>query len=89
LGYLFSISVLISNYNFKLNKQTTMKKLLAIAIIAISFTACNDSAKKTEETKSSDTTTVVTPAMSTPDTAMVKKDTTIKMTTTVDTLKKK
>ena len=63
-----------------------MKKLLAIALIAASFTACNDSAKKVEETKSSDTTMVTTPKMA--DTAMVVKDTTVKMTTTTDTIKK-
>lgn len=63
-----------------------MKKFLAIAVIAASFTACNDTSKKVEETKTSDTTSVVAPKM---DTTMVVKDTTVKMTTTTDSIKKK
>ncbi|MCP9751426.1 hypothetical protein [Ferruginibacter sp. HRS2-29] len=67
-----------------------MKKFLAIAVIAASFVACNDGEKKVEETKSTDTATVVTPATTTApaDTATVVKDTTVKVTTTTDTLKK-
>ena len=56
-----------------------MKKLLAIALIAASFTACNDGEKKTEETVGSDTTTQVTTTM---DTATVIKDTVVTTTTT-------
>ena len=56
-----------------------MKKLLAIALIAASFTACNDGEKKTEETVGSDTTTQVT---TTKDTATVVTDTVVKTTTT-------
>ena len=65
-----------------------MKKvILALAVVSVSFVACNNGEdKKVEETKTSDTTTVVTPKM---DTATVVKDTAVKMTTTVDTLKKK
>lgn len=67
-----------------------MKKFLAIAAIAIAFTACNDE-KKTDTVKTSDTSTVVTPAVDTThkaDTATVVKDTVVKTTTTVDTIKK-
>ena len=61
-----------------------MKKFLAIALIAASFAACNNSSdKKVDETKTSDTSKVVTK-----DTATVVKDTTVKTTTTIDTLKK-
>ncbi len=61
-----------------------MKKvILALAIVSVSFAACNDGATK-EETSTSDTTTVVTPA--TQDTLTVVKDTTVK--TSIDTLKK-
>jgi cytochrome c5 len=59
-----------------------MKKFLAIAAIAATFTACNDE-KKTEEVTVKDTATVVT-APATPDTAQVVTST----TTTVDTVKK-
>ncbi|HMI78798.1 MAG TPA: hypothetical protein VK484_08390 [Ferruginibacter sp.] len=61
-----------------------MKKvILALAIVSVTFAACNDG--KTEETTStSDTTTVVTPAPA--DTAVVVTDTTMKVTT--DTIKK-
>jgi len=63
-----------------------MKKvILALAIVSVSFAACNNGETKTEETKS-DTTTVVTPPAA-PDTVTVVKDTTVK--TTIDTLKKK
>jgi hypothetical protein len=62
------------------------KAILAFAVVSVSFVACNSGEdKKVEEVKTSDTTTVVTPKM---DTATVVKDTTVKMTTTVDTLKK-
>jgi hypothetical protein len=61
-----------------------MKKvILALAIVSVTFAACNDG--KTEETTTtSDTTTVVTPAPA--DTAVVVTDTTMKVTT--DTIKK-
>jgi hypothetical protein len=57
-----------------------MKKLFAIALIAATFTACNDD-KKTEETKTgSDTATTVIPNA---DTIKTVTDTTVKTTTTV------
>ena len=50
-----------------------MKKFLAIAaIVAVTFTACNDS--KTGETTTSDTNTIVTPVV--PDTTKVVTTTT-------------
>lgn len=62
------------------------KAILAFAVVSVSFVACNNGEdKKVEEVKSSDTSTVVT---TNKDTALVVKDTTVKMTTTVDTLKK-
>ena len=62
-----------------------MKKvLLAVAIVSVTFAACNNGDdKKVEETKTSDTTNVITK-----DTTMVVKDTTIKTTTTIDSVKK-
>ena len=60
------------------------KAILAFAIVSVSFVACNNGDKKEETTKTSDTTKVVTK-----DTTTVVKDTTIKMTTSTDTLKKK
>ena len=69
-----------------------MKKLLAIALIAASFTACNDSAKTEEKTTGTDTSTVVVPAATAPDSLKTTvTDTTVKTTTTtkaVDTAKK-
>ena len=64
-----------------------MKKFLAIAVIAATFTACNDE-KKTEETVvNKDTTTTMmapdTTKMATPDTSKMKME-----TTTTDTMKK-
>lgn len=56
-----------------------MKKLLALALVVASFTACNDASKTSETTK---------------DTSMVKKTDTVPVvtttttTTTVDTLNK-
>ena len=65
-----------------------MKKFLAIALIAASFTACNDAKKEESTTTISDTTTVVTPSEPTPaDTAVVVKDSTVKTTVTTDTIK--
>ncbi len=63
-----------------------MKKLLVFAVIAATFASCSNGTgdKKVEEVKTSDTTAVV----AAPDTSMVVKDTTVKTTTTVDTLKK-
>lgn len=63
-----------------------MKKFLAIAVIAASFVACNDGEKKVEETTTKDTVATVVPA--TQDTVKVAVDTTVKVTTTTDTLKK-
>lgn len=63
-----------------------MKKFLVIAVVAATFASCSNGETKTEETKMSDTTTVVTPVA--PDSAMVVKDTTVKTTVTTDTIKK-
>ena len=60
-----------------------MKKVLAIALIAATFVACNNGDKKVDETKTTDTTKVITT-----DTATVVTDTTVKTTITTDTLKK-
>jgi hypothetical protein len=65
-------------------KSQKMKKVLAIALIAATFAACNNGDKKVDETKTSDTTTVVTK-----DTATVINDTTVKTTITTDTLNHK
>lgn len=62
-----------------------MKKFLAIALIATSFVACNEGETKTEETKSSDTTTIVAPVAN--DTLKVVTDTTTKVTVSTDTTK--
>jgi hypothetical protein len=62
-----------------------MKKFLAIALIATSFVACNEGETKTEETKSSDTTTIVAPVAN--DTMQVVTDTTTKVTVKTDTVK--
>ena len=62
-----------------------MKKFLAIAIIAATFTACNDAKKAEETTVTTDTSMVVTPdttTIVTPDTSKVVTTT----TTTVDTM---
>lgn len=62
-----------------------MKKFLAIAVIAATFTACNDEKKAEETTVTKDTTMVVTPdttTVVTPDTSKVVTTT----TTTVDTM---
>lgn len=60
-----------------------MKKFLAIAILAASFTACNDGQKSEEVTK--DTNTVITtPETPAPDTATVVTTT----TTSTDTMNK-
>ena len=58
------------------------KAFLAFAIVSVAFVACNND-KTTDETKTSDTTKVVT---ETKDTALVVKDTTIK--TSIDTISK-
>jgi hypothetical protein len=61
------------------------KAFLAIAIITVSFAACTGGSSKTsDEVKTSDTSNVVTK-----DTMQVVKDSTVKTTITVDTLKKK
>ncbi len=60
-----------------------MKKVLAIALIAATFAACNNGDKKVEEKTTSDTTKVVTS-----DTATVVTDSTVKTTVTKDTLNK-
>ena len=60
------------------------KAILAFAVVTVSFAACNSSDKKVDETKTSDTTQVVKK-----DTTMVVKDTTVKTTTTIDSIKKK
>ena len=63
-----------------------MKKvILAFAVVTVSLVACNGTdEKKVEETKSGDSTKVATN-----DSVTVVKDTTVKTTTTIDTLKKK
>jgi hypothetical protein len=43
------------NLLFKTTKKTKMKKFLAIALIAVSFTACNEGEKKAEETPAATT----------------------------------
>ncbi len=61
------------------------KAFLAIAIITVSFAACTGGSNKTsDEVKTSDTSNLVTK-----DTMQVVKDSTVKTTVTVDTLKKK
>ena len=61
------------------------KAILAFTVVSVAFVACNnDGDKKVDETKTSDTTKVVMK-----DTAMVVKDTMIKTTTTIDTVKMK
>ena len=61
------------------------KAFLIITIITISFAAyTGDSSKTSDEVKTSDTSNVVTK-----DTMQVVKDSTVKTTVTVDTLKKK
>ena len=63
-----------------------MKKLLAIAVIAATFTACNNEKKAEDTTVTKDTSMVVTK-----DTTVISKDTMPVVTTTkttVDTLKK-
>ena len=68
-----------------------MKKFLAIALIAASFTACNgDKKEESTTTTTSDTQTVVKPVETpAPDTMKVVTDTTKKMTVTTDTMTKK
>ncbi len=65
-----------------------MKKvILALAIVSVSFAACNNGEeKKVDEVKTSDTTTVVTPNPA--DTVKVITDSTVKTTVTTDTIKK-
>ena len=61
------------------------KALAALAIISVTFAACNGGDKKTDEVKTSDTMTVVKK-----DTMTVVKDTTVKTTViAADTTKKK
>ena len=61
------------------------KTFFAIGIITISLAACTgDNSKTTDEVKTSDTSNLVTK-----DTMQVVKDSTVKTTVTVDTLKKK
>ena len=62
-----------------------MKKLLVFAVVAALFASCSngEGEKKVEEVKTEDTTMTVKP-----DTTMVVADTTVKTTTTTDTLKK-
>lgn len=63
-----------------------MKKvILALAIVSVTFAACNDG-KTTETTTNSDTAIVVTPVSA--DTTMVVTDSTVKTTVTTDTIKK-
>ena len=66
-----------------------MKKvILALAIVSVSFAACNNGEdKKVEETTTKDTMTVITPVSA--DTVKVIKDSIVKTTVTTDTMKKK
>ena len=62
-----------------------MKKILAIAVIAATFTACNDEKKEGETVVTKDTTTIVTPDTTTvvaPDTSKVVTTTTVESDTT-------
>lgn len=63
MGYLFLIRVLRLKYFIKNKKITTMKKFFAIAIIAASFAACNNSGEKkdTPDTTKVDTAVTTTP----------------------------
>ena len=63
-----------------------MKKvILALAIVSVTFAACNnDGEKKEETTTTKDTATVATM----PDSVKVVTDSTVKTTVTKDTLKK-
>ena len=63
-----------------------MKKvILALAIVSVTFAACNSGdGKKVEETTTKDTTTVV----AAPDSVKVVTDSTVKTTVVKDTLKK-
>jgi ABC-type glycerol-3-phosphate transport system substrate-binding protein len=64
-----------------------MKKvILALAIVSVSFAACNSGETKVTTETSKDTTTIVTAP--TADTMKVVTDTTVKTTIKVDTLKK-
>ena len=60
------------------------KAFLAISIVTISFAACSSGNDKTNKVTTSDTSNIVTK-----DTMQVVKDSTVKTTVTVDTLKKK
>ncbi|MEJ7587526.1 MAG: hypothetical protein WKI04_08190 [Ferruginibacter sp.] len=62
-----------------------MKKLLVLAVVAASFASCSNGEgdKKVEEVTTTDSSMIVTP-----DTTLVVKDTTVKMTTETDTIKK-
>ena len=64
-----------------------MKKvILALAIVSVSFAACNSGETKETTETTKDTTTIVTAP--TADTMKVVTDTTVKTTIKVDTLKK-
>ncbi len=65
-----------------------MKKLFAIALIAASFTACNEGEKKAEETPATDTTSVVVPATTPVDTAAAPAADTTAKPAAADTTKK-
>ncbi|MCD2421762.1 hypothetical protein LQ567_03245 [Niabella pedocola] len=66
-----------------------MKKLFAIALIAVSFAACNSSETKQEETPAVDSTTVVVPAPTpAPDTATVAPATDSAAKAAADSIKK-
>ena len=76
-GYLFLCAVLMLKYFKKSQKDKKMKKFFAIAVIAASFVACNNSGDK-NETKDTTAVKVDTPAVVTPDTtAPVAPDTTV------------
>lgn len=92
MGYLFADGVLISNYNFK-TKKTIMKKLFAIALIAVSFAACNSAETSTEEAAEATADSITSAVDSTADAAKESIDSTAAVADStaeaaVDSLKK-
>jgi ABC-type oligopeptide transport system substrate-binding subunit len=76
---------------FKTHKNRKMKKVLAIALIAASLTACNNSGDKKSATDSTTTVTAgdTTTKVTTNDTTVNKAgDSTMKKTTVTDSTKK-
>lgn len=64
-----------------------MKKvILALAIVSVTFAACNDG-KTTETTTNTDSAVIANPTPA-PDSVIVVTDSTVKTTVTTDTIKK-